>query len=283
MSNLEHFAIMDIGYFHAPTSLTITTSTNNPCHLTCYYTHIPPRKHHTTRIVRGLTVPWGVYFCFVAWKAVEQNEAGDTLTHTFDIPDWSYCQIKYFTFRGTISGEISPSVGPLFIHHHSGVGPARFEYYNIDDDTGHILSFGYFQAQTFTPLASHKITSVWIKAYRVGLPGTITAGIRETVDGFPTNTDLCIGTTPGNTFTTDTDGEWREIEIVDGVDLSANVQYAQVAKALDGFVLNYLVWRADSTGPSYDRGMFLTSGDYGETWTKWPISDKMFEEWGIAI
>ena len=123
MSNLEHFAIMDIGYAYHPSSITISLPTNNPCHLTCYYTHIPPRKHHTTRIVRGLTVPWGVYFCFVAWKAVEQTEAGDTLTHTFEIPDWSYCQIKYFTFRGTISGKISPSVGPLFIKHHSGVGP----------------------------------------------------------------------------------------------------------------------------------------------------------------
>ncbi|GAH52378.1 unnamed protein product, partial [marine sediment metagenome] len=74
MSNLEHFAIMDIDYIHAPSSITIITRTNNPCHLTCYYTDKKPLKHHTTRIVRGLEVPWGVYFCFVGWKAVEQNE-----------------------------------------------------------------------------------------------------------------------------------------------------------------------------------------------------------------
>ncbi|GAI64488.1 unnamed protein product, partial [marine sediment metagenome] len=92
MSNLEHFAIMDIYYFHTPDTIIITLPTNNPCHLTCYYTDKTPRKHHTTRIIRGLEVPWGVYFCFVGWKAVEQNEAGDTLIHTFEIPEWSYCQ-----------------------------------------------------------------------------------------------------------------------------------------------------------------------------------------------
>ncbi|MBA7549626.1 hypothetical protein ES705_42116 [subsurface metagenome] len=121
MSNLEHFAIMDIDYIHAPSSITIITRTNNPCHLTCYYTDKKPLKHHTTRIVRGLEVPWGVYFCFVGWKAVKQNEPGDTRTHTFDIPDWSFCQTRWFTFRGTVAYVLSPSVGPIFKHHHPGL------------------------------------------------------------------------------------------------------------------------------------------------------------------
>ncbi|GAI68035.1 unnamed protein product [marine sediment metagenome] len=34
MSNLEHFAIMDIYYFHTPDTIIITLPTNNPCHLT---------------------------------------------------------------------------------------------------------------------------------------------------------------------------------------------------------------------------------------------------------
>ncbi len=123
MSNLQHFATIDIEYFHTPDSIIISLLTNNPCHLTCYYTDKKPLKHHTTRIVRGLEVPWGVYFCFVAWKAIEQNEAGDTIWHTFVIPDWSYCQTKWFTFRGTIVEVLSPSVGPIFMHHHSGYLP----------------------------------------------------------------------------------------------------------------------------------------------------------------
>ncbi len=115
---MNNFAVLTIAYSHTATSIIITITTNNPCHLTCYYTDKKPLKHHTTRIVRGLEVPWGVYFCFVAWKAVEQNEPGDTLYHTFTIPEWSYCQTKWFTFRGTVDEVLSPSVGPIFMHHH---------------------------------------------------------------------------------------------------------------------------------------------------------------------
>ncbi|GAG83791.1 unnamed protein product, partial [marine sediment metagenome] len=47
-------------------------------------------------------------------------EAGDTLYHTFIIPEWEYCQTKWFTFRGEVDDILSPSVGPIFEHHHSG-------------------------------------------------------------------------------------------------------------------------------------------------------------------
>ncbi|MBA7588743.1 hypothetical protein ES708_30811 [subsurface metagenome] len=117
---LQHFAVLDIAYFHFSTSVIITCSTNNPCHLTCYYTDKEPGRHATSRVVRGLALPWGAYWCFVAWNSVEQQEAGDTLTHTFKVHDWSYCQTKWLCFRGTVAGELSPSVSPLLKHHHSG-------------------------------------------------------------------------------------------------------------------------------------------------------------------
>jgi len=118
---LQHFALLDITYDHKTTFITIQVNTNNPCHLTSYYTAIKPVRHKTTRIVRGLPAPWGAYWCFVAWKSVEQQEAGDTWSHTFDIPAWSYCQTNWFTFRGTISGVLSPSNTPIIQHHHPGV------------------------------------------------------------------------------------------------------------------------------------------------------------------
>ncbi|MBA7587358.1 hypothetical protein ES708_29387 [subsurface metagenome] len=118
---LQHFAVLTIAYSHTATSIIITITTNNPCHLTCYYTDKEPGSHRTSRNQRGLTLPWGVYFCFVAWKSVEQTEAGDTLTHTFEVPDWSYCQTKWFAFRGTIAEVLSPSVSCLFQHHHPGI------------------------------------------------------------------------------------------------------------------------------------------------------------------
>lgn len=114
---IDNFAAVDITYLHHPTSITFTLATSVPCHLFCYYTDKKPLKHPSTRVVRGLITPWGTYFCFVAWKIVEQTEPGDTLYHTFEMPDWVYCQTKWFTFRGTIDSSLSPSIGPIFEKH----------------------------------------------------------------------------------------------------------------------------------------------------------------------
>lgn len=117
---IDKMAVVDICYTHWDKGLVIALPTNVPCHLTCYYTDTTPRKHHVSRIVRGELVPWATYFCFVAWKEIEQSEAGDTLYHTFHFPEWIPCQTNWFTFRGNIDLELSPSVGPIFKHHHPG-------------------------------------------------------------------------------------------------------------------------------------------------------------------
>ena len=117
---LQHFAVLQIYYFFTDTSVIIECSTNNPCHLTCYYTDQQPVRHATSRVVRGLALPWGAYWCFVAWNSVEQQQAGDTLVHTFEITPWSYCQTKWFCFRGTVAGAPSPSASALLKHHHPG-------------------------------------------------------------------------------------------------------------------------------------------------------------------
>lgn len=129
---MNNFAVLDITYLHFTLYILISNTTNNPCHLTCYYTDKTPLRHKTSRTERGLTLPWGAYFCFVAWLSVEQVEAGDTLTHTFRIPDWSYCQTKWFAFRGTVAEVLSPSVSPIFAHHHPGVIPINIGSPPID-------------------------------------------------------------------------------------------------------------------------------------------------------
>jgi len=117
---LANFATVNITYTHWDIGLVICLATNVPCHLTCYYTDIPPRKHHTSRVVRGATVPWRTYFCFVAWKELEQSEYGATLYHTFDFSTWKPGQERWFTFRGEVDLTPSPSIGPIFHHTHPG-------------------------------------------------------------------------------------------------------------------------------------------------------------------
>jgi len=53
-----------------------------------------------------------------------------------------------------------------------------FEYYNTNDDIEQTAYYRYWKAQTFTPLQAHKITSVKLKLWKKGNPGTVTVSIR---------------------------------------------------------------------------------------------------------
>ncbi len=131
---MNNFAVLNITYFPTPENLYLYCQTNNPCHLTCFYTEKAPGRHETSRTDRGLTLPWGAYFCFVAWQSVEQIEAGDTLTHTFFFPTWLACQTKWFAFRGTVAIVLSPSTSCIFKYHNPGQPyfcNLGFEFYPI--------------------------------------------------------------------------------------------------------------------------------------------------------
>ena len=77
-----------------------------------------------------------------------------------------------------------------------------YEYYNTSDTSVASIWGDIWDAQTFTPSVAHTVTSVKLRLYRIGNgPGNITVGIRATdVDGLPTGSDLCSGTTDGNTL-----------------------------------------------------------------------------------
>lgn len=68
-------------------------------------------------------------FCFTVYEDNEQEEAGDTLTHTFIKPAWSYCTTKYFYLWGKVSGVTCVSTSPPFHYHNTYEAPAFLEYY----------------------------------------------------------------------------------------------------------------------------------------------------------
>ncbi|MBA7575047.1 hypothetical protein ES708_16863 [subsurface metagenome] len=160
---MNNFAVINISYSHTATSVIITITTNTPCHLTCYFTDKEPVRHRTARNQRGLTLPWGAYYCFVAWLSLEQTQAGDTLIHTFEVPDWSYCQTKWFAFRGTIAGQLSPSVSPIFKHHHPGMPVVQTFVARTTDgylDTG-IWIYDYLTAHDGTTAYAYDTDLTW--------------------------------------------------------------------------------------------------------------------------
>ena len=158
----------------------------------------------------------------------------------------------------------------------------KFEYYNTGANYATGISGLYWDGQTFTPTLNHRIISVKLVMYRFGSPGTITVSIRAT-DGsnHPTGLDLCLGTTNGNTLTTDGDGEWREIVLGNGCNLLANTKYAIVVRLPGGDINNDIELVGDITDPSYSGGQGEYSDDGGISWYTWDHIDFMFEEWGI--
>lgn len=114
---LLHFAVLSITYTLTATGYKIVCVTNNPCHLFMRYSTTPPQKHIHHKMVRGAPVGTYIDQCFVAYHDNEQEEPGNTITHTFIKEHWPGCQTRWFYFWGTVAGELSPSASPIFIKH----------------------------------------------------------------------------------------------------------------------------------------------------------------------
>lgn len=57
------------------------------------------------------------YFCFVVYTDNEQEEAGDTLVHTFIKRPWPVCETRWFYFWGSIAGLTCQSTTSIFELH----------------------------------------------------------------------------------------------------------------------------------------------------------------------
>ena len=107
--------------------------------------------------------------------------------------------------------------------------PHLYEHYDSGDNSLIAVFADRWVAQTFTPSAAHTITSVKLKLYRNGSPGTMHVGIRATnATGQPTGGTLCLGSINGSSLTTDSGGVWYEIDLGGGYPLSASTLYAIV-------------------------------------------------------
>ena len=272
---LQHFAVLQIYYFYTATSIIIECSTNNPCHLWCYYTEKEPVRHATSLVKRGVALPWGAYFCFVAWDSVEQQQAGDTLIHTFEIPDWSYCQTKWFCFRGTVASELSPSVSALFKKHY---GIKKYEHLSEPVYASYILyppNDRY--AQTFTPSQHHKLTAVRLRLGRTETPGIITIDVTHTdADKMPIPPPLTSGIIDTTDLPLGHPGEWIFSDLTPHI-LHIGTTYAIITKS-------ETVGVTVTVAPpfSYLAERTWVSHNAGDTWSRilWP---QLFQEWGTPL
>lgn len=114
---MANFATLNMVPTYIPYGYRLVVTTDVPCHLWMKWTLEPPDKHPQSKWKRGLQVMDGLRYCFVATTDNEQEEAGDTLTHTFTKLNWPWCQTRWFYFYGSVGGLASPSTSPLFKLH----------------------------------------------------------------------------------------------------------------------------------------------------------------------
>lgn len=114
---LPNWCVLLVTQTRTATGYKITCWTNVPCHLYFFWTDTEPEKHKKTRIVRGLTVPDAPAYCFVTWHQNEQEEAGDTIYHTFIKEPWPECETRWYTFRALVNNEWTTSAAPIFKKH----------------------------------------------------------------------------------------------------------------------------------------------------------------------
>jgi len=118
-----HWFLKDLKYEYLDDGFKIVVTTDVPCHLYCRMTTTPPRKHALPSYRRGLYLQGDIRFCFVVYEDNEQDESGDTLTHTWLKDAWPVCEMRWFYFVGTIAGQPSVSESPIFKFHFPGPPP----------------------------------------------------------------------------------------------------------------------------------------------------------------
>lgn len=154
------------------------------------------------------------------------------------------------------------------------------EYFNETPNAAvTMVSSSRWCAQSWTTTSSYDIASVKVRLYRSGTPGTVTVSIRAASGDAPTGGDLASGTTDGDTLTTDTAGEWREVTFGSSYTLSSGIKYTIVVRAEAGI----LGWTGRDGAPLYADGDNSFSFNSGENWSSHAgVEDHNFETYSGA-
>ncbi|GAG78203.1 unnamed protein product, partial [marine sediment metagenome] len=164
-------------------------------------------------------------------------------------------------------------------------GMTLYERYTIGDNTHRAFHSTIWEAQTFTvgntgDNEDHHVTSVKLKVYRVGSPGTGTVAIYDVDgDGKPDNSLCSVSYNFNNLLT---EAGWVEFAFSPYAALLAGTQYAIVVIAPDGNLFNHIRWRVDSSS-TYTGGCRVKTSNSGGSWTLYTNEDYMFEVYGNTL
>jgi hypothetical protein len=184
----------------------------------------------------------------------------------------------------TISFVVLLLLGVLFYPNGiSACTPELKDYYNTGDNTwnGFYDDGGYQvgQGQTFTATDDYTATILKLKLYKVGSPtGDLTINLQSTSGGLPDSV-IASGIIDVSTLTSNTNGDWYEVDLGEGAELNNETLYA-ITGYIPGLTYPtlYVAWRADSTH-LYNEGTRLYTLNGGSSWTIEGSTDQLFEVW----
>jgi hypothetical protein len=133
-----------------------------------------------------------------------------------------------------------------------------------DDDSPDIYSTNWCY-QTFTTTTAFDLSTIRLLLYSNGSPGTVTTYLESVAGGEPSNTILATGSVVGTSIPAAITGTWTTFTMTTYA-FTALTQYAIVVKC-SGSAASHVVWRVDTSAPSYAGGEFGYSTDSGTNWT----------------
>jgi hypothetical protein len=161
---MTNWAVLTIHYAALADGLKLTLTTDAPVHLFMRYTTTPPQKHVLPRTERGAGLGHYLDQCFVAYHENEQEEAGDTTTHTFIKHNWAVCVTRWFLFHGTREGTPTPSASPIFTKHRTEPSPPIELCHTIGGDEQYVGKYNCTEAAAgFQPVKTFQAVSVDIR------------------------------------------------------------------------------------------------------------------------
>jgi hypothetical protein len=163
-----HFLIIAFDYSCALHVCTFTCTTDVPCHLTAHISDQRPVIRRIPYQKRGADMEASSVTCFVETKTIDQDEAGDTTHHTFQIPMPIYDHLYYWYFTGTQGALPTKSISQIFWHScPKPTGALVTTKFYSDPASGHTTvdgtAFRYVANQTWPQIhdgpGTHRLTT----------------------------------------------------------------------------------------------------------------------------
>lgn len=293
----DHFSIRETIPCTAIAGNIVTATSDIPAHLWMRWTTIPPRIHKKPVLRRGMWLNDDVRFCFDAYQDIEQDQPGDTLTHTFTMEPCLQGRRWWYYIWGYVAEVLSPSTSPILYYDCDDPcpeppEPLRFAWSRrfsvggtfryLDPGEGHAA---IFRAPSIPTAMTHA------RLYtRTNAPGTMLAYLYAVDAQYrPTGFHLAnaiIDQTEGLKIQ-DGDG-WRTVYQHTAAlpwNLTPDTPYAIVSIGTAGRPHTYLRFDSVSWEGDKDEGMQANltlkwTDDYGATWVPAYPYYQCYEAWG---